>query len=203
MRGFSFKGLSAQPKAYCNELKRLTLEDPGSGDTRLLDSHCHTCKPLTGLSTWRGGEEVVKRDKAQCLSWRDSWHADRSQAVLWVLVREVQQTRLFPPVAVQTCSADSNNSLSLSANEATTTITVQRADLGRGRGPFLGLFYSEWNHALAPWELTLFTELSGGSKGVEVRFSAETSEPSCSLNHSLLLSLSKPAASAPSSPSQK
>lgn len=199
----SFKGLSAQPKAYCNELKTLTLEDPGSGATRLLNSHCHTWKPLTGLPMRRGGEEVAKRDKARCLSWRDSWYAERGQAVLWVLVHEVQQTRLFPPVAVQTCSADSNNSLSLSANEAAATITVRRADLGRGRGLFSGLFYSEWNRALVSWEPTLFTELSGGSKGVEVRFSAETSEPSCSLNHSLLPSLSKPAASAPSSPSQK
>lgn len=158
---------------------------------RLLDSHCHSCKLLGGLPMQRRSEEVVKRDETQCLPFPE-------ETVLWVLLHEAEQTQLFSLVAPWTCGADSDNSLS----SADTELPRQSAERRR-RVPFLGLVYSVWNGTPVPWDLTLFIEFSGGSKGAEVRFSAETSEPSCSLKHPLLPSLRKPAASAPSSPCQK
>lgn len=159
---------------------------------RLLDSHCHSCKLLAGLPMQRRGEEVVKRDETRCLPFPE-------ETVLWVLLHEAEQTQLFSLVAPWTRGADSDNSLSLSAN---TELPWQSAER-RPRVPFLGLVYSDWNCTPVPWDLTLFIEFSGGREGAEVRFSAETSEPNCSLKHPLLPSLCKPAASAPSSPSQK
>lgn len=38
-------------------------ESTGSESMRLLDSHCHTCKLLAGLSMQRGREGVVNRDE--------------------------------------------------------------------------------------------------------------------------------------------
>lgn len=122
-----------------------------------------------------------------------------SETALWVLLHEAEQTQPFSLVALWTCGADSDNSLLLSAN---TELPWQSAER-RPKVPFLGLVYSDWNCIPVPWGVTLFFEFSRGSEGAEVRFLAETSEPSCSLKHPLLLSLRKPAASAPSSPSQK
>lgn len=128
---------------------------------------------------------------------RLSVHSSR-ETVLWVLLHETEQTQLFL-VALWTCGADSDNSLLLSAN---TELPHQSAER-RPKVPFLGFVYSDWNCTPVLWDMTLFMEFSGGSEGAEVRFLAKTSEPSCSLKHPLLPSLCKPAASAPSSPSQK
>lgn len=127
---------------------------------------------------------------------RQSVHSS-SETVLWVLLHEAEQTELL--VALWICAADSDNSLSLSANTELPWRSAER----RPKVPFLGLVYSDWNCTAAPWDVTLFVEFSRRSEGAEVRFLAETSEPNCSLKHPLLLSLRKPAASAPSSPSQK
>lgn len=145
---------------------------------------------------WRGRKEGW--GSVPALSWRVSQCT--------AAVREFsgcccvrQNRRSSSLVALWTCGADSDNSSSLSANAEPPWQPAER----RPRVPLLGLVYSDWNCTPVPWDLTLFMEFSERSKGAEVRFLAETSEPSCSLKHPLLPSLLKPAASAPSSPSQK